>query len=149
MPVCSSETVFGIYDAEPAILVFDNSDDWHAWVDNKSAKAITHIAVDKCLDIPQSEGKRCESILTYEKVIIFLELKDRNTTGWFAEALKQIANTIILYSKDGDLETYRKRLCHIANKQRPKFNTGKNLDAQKFVDETGFIVRSGLVIEID
>ena len=34
-------------------------------------KEITHTAIDGCIDIPDNEGERCESMLTYEDVVIF------------------------------------------------------------------------------
>jgi hypothetical protein len=60
----TSETVFGIYDVPPATLSFNNSDNWVVWVDNPNGVEITFVAVDHCLNIPDTESERCEAMIT-------------------------------------------------------------------------------------
>ena len=95
----TSEKVFGIYDNPPATLLFKNSDEWHLWVDNPNAKAVSHTAIDDCLGIPRSEGERCESMITYDDVITFIELKDRDGGRWAGKARDQLKNTIFLFKR--------------------------------------------------
>jgi hypothetical protein len=145
----TSETVFGIYDVPPATLSFSNSDEWHAWVDNSKSKEITHTAIDDCLGIPHSEGERCESMITYEDVLIFVELKDRNSSGWAGKARGQLINTIALFKRDADVSAYKRLYGHIANKQRPYFKSGGARFFQEFEEATGFILRVSDVIKIE
>ena len=145
----TDETVFGIYDNPPATLVFANPDDWHVWVDNGQGKEITHTAIDDCLAIPRAEGERCESMLTYEDVLMFVELKDRDGGRWAGKARSQLINTIALFNRDASIAPYNRHYGHIANKQRPHFKAGGMRFSQEFEDETGFILRVSDVIKID
>jgi hypothetical protein len=145
----TDEKVFGIHDTPPATLTFDNSDEWHVWVDNSKSKEITHIAIDDCLNIPRTEGERCESMLTYDDVLTFVELKDRDGGRWAGKARDQLKNTIILFKRDADTTLYTRLYGHIANKQRPHFKAGGKNFSQQFEDETGFILRVSDVIKID
>ena len=146
----TSETVFGIYDAPPATLSFANSDDWIAWVDNPSAKEITQTAIDDCLDIPDAEGERCESMITYDDVITFIELKDRDGGRWAGKARDQLINTIALFKRDASISAYTRHYGHIANKQRPDFKSGGMRFSQEFEDATnGFVLRVSDVIKIE
>lgn len=145
----TSEAVFGIYDTPPATLSFENSDDWHVWVDNSDEKEITHTAVDQCLNIPHAEGERCESMITYDDVLMFIELKDRDGGRWAGKSRDQLINTINLFKRDGDITPYSRLYGHIANKQRPNFKAGNKTFYQKFEDDTGFILRVSDVIKIE
>ncbi len=144
----TNETVFGIYDAPPATLSFANSDDWHVWVDNPNAKEVSHTAIDDCLSIPYSEGERCESMIIYDDVLTFIELKDRNGGRWAGKARDQLINTIALFKRDVGLAGYNKLYGHIANKQRPNFKSGGGSFFQEFEDKTGFVLRVSDVIKI-
>lgn len=145
----TNESIFGIYDIPPATLVYENSDDWHVWVDNPSMKQITHTAIDACLNISRAEGERCESMITYEDVLMFVELKDRDGGRWAGKARSQLINTIALFKRDANIAPYVKRYGHIANKQRPHFKAGGMKFNQEFEDATGFVLRVSDVIKID
>lgn len=145
----TAETVFGIYDAPPATLSFENSEDWHVWVDNPNAKEVMHTAIDDCLGIPDAEGERCESMITYEDVLVFIELKDRRGGRWAGKARNQLINTIALFKRDAGIAPYTRYYGHIANKQRPHFKAGGMRFSQEFEDETGFILRVSDVIKIE
>lgn len=145
----TNEEIFGIYDAPPATLLFVNSDDWTVWIDNANAKEITHTAIDDCLGIPVAEGERCESMIVYEDVLTFIELKDRNGGRWAGKAREQLINTIILFKRDADITVYNRFYGHIANKQRPNFKAGSKIFSQEFEDRTGFILRVSDIIKIE
>jgi len=144
----TSEIVFGIYDVPPANLSFENSDDWHVWVDNANAKEVTHVAIDLCLEILWSEGERCESMITYDDTLTFIELKDRDGGRWAGKASDQLKNTIALFKRDADITAYTKHYAHISNKQRPHFKAGGKNFSQQFEDETGFVLRISNFINI-
>jgi len=145
----TNETVFGIYDAPPATLSFVNSDDWHVWVDNPNTKEVSHTAIDDCLGIPRSEGERCESMITYDEVLTFIELKDRDGGRWAGKARDQLINTIALFKRDANIAVYKRLYGHIANKQRPNFKAGGKNFSQQFEDETGFVLRVSYIIKIE
>ena len=145
----TKEPVFGIYDAPPATLLFSKGEDWIVWIDNDQEKEITHTAIDGCIDIPDNEGERCESMLTYEDVVIFLELKDRDGGRWAGKARDQLLNTIALFRRDANIAVYSRRFAHIANKQRPHFKSGGIKFSQEFEDLTGFVLRSSNVLKLD
>jgi len=153
-PACQSQTdeaVFGIIDTPPSTLSFDDNENWICRIENDSKKVITHTAIDDCLQIPFDQGGRCDSMLTYDDVLIFIELKDRNSSGWAGKARDQLVNTISLFEKENKdkLSQYREVYGHIANKQRPYFKSGLKSLSQKFKDETGFILRVSTVIKIE
>lgn len=145
----TKETVFGIIDSPPSKVIFENPDDWHVWVDNSDAKEITHTAIDFCIGIPPSEGERCESMITYEDVLMFIELKDRDGGRWAGKASDQLKNTIALFIKNADITVFNKHYAHIANKRRPHFKAGGKNFSQRFEDETGFVLRVSAFINIE
>ena len=83
----------------PSTLVFKDAENWNVWLDNVNGKEITHTAIDMCLDIPDIEGERCESMLTYDDVVTFIELKNRNGGRWAGKARDQLKNTISLFKR--------------------------------------------------
>ena len=143
------EKVFGIIDIPPSTLVFENAEDWNVWIDNSEGKEITHRAIDVCMNIPRVEGERCESMITHDDVIMFIELKDRDGGRWAGKARDQLKNTIILFKRDASINLYNRLYGHIANKQRPNFKAGGSSFNQKFEDETGFVLRINDVIKIE
>jgi len=145
----TKEKVFGIHDIPPAVLDFRNDDLWIAWVDNETGMEVTFTAIDKCLDIPDNEGERCEGMITYSDTIIFVELKDRNGGRWAGKSRDQLINSINLFKRDANIDSFRRVYGHIANKQRPHFKAGGMRFFQEFEDETGCILRVSDVIKIE
>jgi hypothetical protein len=145
----TNEKVFGIYDIPPASLDFVDDKVWIAWVENDKEIEVTFTAIDKCLDIPWSEGERCEAMIAYSDALIFVELKDADGGRWAGKSRSQLINTIALFKRDAGLAGYNKLYGHIANKQRPNFKSGGGSFFQKFEDETGFVLRVSDVIKIE
>jgi hypothetical protein len=142
----TTEQVFGIYDDQhpaknPAYLVFVDIDSWIGIVENDSAKEVTFTAIDHCIEIIDSEGERCDGMLTYDSTLVFVELKDRNSSGWLGKAKDQLENTIKLYKREVGLGDYNRFYAQIVNKQRPYFANMSITLAQEFEDNTGFILR--------
>ena len=145
----TSEEIFGIIDAPPATLIFNNAEDWDVWVDNHLGTEVCMTAIDDCLKIPSAEGERCEAMITYDDVLIFVELKDCDGGRWAGKARDQLINTIALFRRDANITNYTRLYGHIANKQRPHFKAGGKNFSQQFEDETGFILRVSDVIKIE
>ena len=106
-------------------------------------------AIDDCLNIPSAEGERCEAMITYDDVLMFVELKARDGGRWAGKARDQLINTIALFKRDANIADYTRLYGHIANKQRPHFKAGGKNFSQQFEDETGFILRVSDVIKIE
>ena len=103
---CTSQTdesIFGVYDVPPAELTFVDAHNWHLWVDNPDPVMITFTAIDNCLNIPRAEGERCEAMITYRDVLIFIELKDRDGGRWAGKSRDQLVNTIKLFKRDANI----------------------------------------------
>lgn len=144
-----SNTEFGIVDLEPAVISFEDSDNWNVTICNPSEKEIIHTAIDNCLDIPFEEGERCDSMLTFDNTLIFIEIKERNYGRWAGEAKNQLINTIAIFKRDCEINNYKRFFGQIANKKKPYFRSGLNNFSQSFEDETGFILRVSSKIVID
>ncbi len=149
----TNEQVFGIYDdphpaKNPAYLVFEYIDSWIGIVENDLAKEITFTAIDHCIEIIDIEGERCDGMLSYASTVVFIELKDRDGGRWLGKAKDQLENTIRLYKRDAGLGNYNRFYAQIVNKQRPSFVTMSKTLAQKFEDNTGFILRVDQYITI-
>jgi hypothetical protein len=160
IPACVTETneaVFGICDdsppsIDPAYLSFQNAEEWIAWVDNDQNKTVTFTAIDHCVEIlrPNTEKESsCDGMLSYDKTIKFVELKDRNYSGWLGKAIDQLQITIKIYKADVGMAAFDKYFAFVANKQRPFFKGANSSLSQRFEDETGFILRVEHVIKID
>lgn len=161
-PDCIENTnalVFGICDdpptkekpGEPAYLDFEDSEKWIAWVDNDLGKQVTFTAVDHCIDIKRANGEvesSCDGMLNYDSTLIFVELKDSNRSGWLGKAIDQLQVTIGIYKAELGLNGYNRYYAYVANKQRPYFNAANPALAEKFEDDTDFILMVDQVVKI-
>ncbi len=159
-PACVSNTneaIFGICDdphpaKNPAYLSFTNAESWIAWVDNENNKDITFTAIDHCVEIIRANGEqesRCDGMLTHDRIITFVELKDRDGGRWLGDATDQLKITISIYKAEVGLTDYDKYFAYVVNKQRPNFKAASATVAERFADETGFVLRVDPVIKID
>lgn len=154
----TTEKLFGLCDDPPPPYVpaYINKDtvnkpNWIAEVINDNLKKVTFTAIDNCIPILRANGEaesRCEGMLTYDKTIIFLELKNRIGRGWLAKARDQLKITISLFEENNDMNDYDSKRAHIANAQRPFFqsNYAKTIDEIK--TDTGFTTEVKAIIEI-
>lgn len=159
-PACltvTSEKVFGICDDEPppakqAYLDFENSDAWIAWVDNKGGKEVQFTAIDNCIEIRRANGEqesRCDGMLTHDRTITFVELKDRDSGRWLGDASDQLKVSIDIYSNEVGLADFDRYFAYVVNKKRPNFKAASKSFTEQFTDETGFILKVDQVIKID
>ena len=139
---------FGLCDEpspsnDPAYIDIDVSNQetkWIAIVENTNKIEVIFTAIDNCIEIEESDGKRCDGMLTYQNRIIFLELKERNYTNriWIDEGEQQLENTINLFSKNYDMANYKSKKAYIANRRKPNFQYAHKDRMQKFRNKTGF-----------
>lgn len=150
-PICNKvtrATDFGIIDIPPVELDFTNVDKWNLWVDNKNGIEVRFTSIDKCIEIPRSEGKRCEAMLSYSDTIIFIELKEREGAGWAGEAREQLINTIKIFKREHGISGFTKLYGQISNKKRPQFYAGGMSFYEYFEMETGFILKVSTHLKI-
>ena len=87
-------------------------------------------------------------MLKYDKTIIFVELKDRDSGRWLGKAKDQLVITIKIYKRDTGLGIHDRFYAYVANKQRPFFYAANSSIAEQFEDETGFILVVEHVIKL-
>lgn len=83
---------------------------------------------------------RCDGMLSYEDKIIFVELKDRQKSGWLVKGEEQLRNIISIFASSNDLNLYNSKAAYVANKSRPYIQSGQMTRIQQFRNDTGFIL---------
>jgi hypothetical protein len=147
---CQSQTnqpKFGLCDdpnkdKDPAYIDTDDCSKWIAIVENNQKIEVIFTAIDNCIEILRSDGtmdNRCDGMLTYNKHIIFVELKERNfRNSWVVKGEKQLKNTINVFIANHDLAIYKFKIAHIANNKQPDFQSSQMIRMERFKNETGF-----------
>lgn len=147
----SNRKLFGLCDDSPPagnpayIDEFDGSK-WIAVVVNDERNNVTFTAIDNCIEVRRLDGtmdKRCDGVLTYDKVIIFVELKERGALGnsWVKEAEKQLRITIDNFEISDEAKKYAAKKAYIANSEHPKFKESQIRRMEQFLTDTGYILR--------
>lgn len=152
----TKESIFGLCDepspsTNPAYIDTDDPSKWIATVDNGNQIEVTFTAIDKCIEISDSDGDRCDGMLTYNGGIIFVELKERKAQNkvWAGKGDEQLRNTIRLFKENHDLDNYMVKKAYIANKRRPNFQSSQTERMQKFLNDTGFRLRIEATINLE
>jgi len=108
----------------------------------KGAEKVKGLPQSNCIEILRSDGtmdNRCDGMLTYNKHIIFVELKERNfRNSWVVKGEKQLKNTINVFIANHDLAIYKFKIAHIANNKQPDFQSSQMIRMERFKNETGF-----------
>lgn len=157
---CKSTTVknkFGLCDdpppaTNPAYIDEYVQDKWIAEVINKNEITVDLHAIDHCIEIKRPNGEmesRCDCMLHYNNSLIFIELKDRASSGWLKKGGDQVSITIRKFKEFHDTNIFKKMEAYVCNKQRPLAITGMNTVTQKFKDETGLILKPDRKVIID
>ena len=158
--VCKSTTQsheFGLCDDPPPSTLpayIDTTDQakWIAHVNNLALKEVTFKAIDNCVEIFRPDGSResrCDGLLTYERNLIFVELKDRGTGGWVTKGRTQLTITINKFKENHDITQFDTVEAYVCNKQTPLVVTSINSEAQRFRDDTGLLLKANRVISIE
>ena len=157
---CQSQTnqyKFGLCDdpnkdKDPAYIDTVDCSKWIAIVENNQEIEVIFTAIDNCIEILRSDGtmdNRCDGMLTYNKHIIFVELKERNFRNkWVGKGEEQLKNTINVFIANHDLAIYKSKKAYIANNKKPNFQSSQITRMDKFKDETGFRLIIQNTIEI-
>jgi hypothetical protein len=146
----SNQKLFGLCDVQRYRAAYLNEKDgtkWIAVVVNEFQYNVTFIAIDHCIVIQREDGismaKRCDGLLYYNTTIIFVELKERGALGndWVIDGEKQLRSSIGFFEATDDSVNYKKKKAYIANKEHPRFKQSQTGRMDKFLEETGYILR--------
>jgi hypothetical protein len=147
----SSNKKFGLCDDappphKPAYIDENNGANWIAVVVNEQRKEVTFTAIDHCVEIRREDStmdKRCDGFLTFENHVIFVELKARGATGneWVKDGEAQLKSSIGHFMDTEDSKSYTIKKAYIANSQHPKFKQTQALRMNKFLKDTGYVLR--------
>lgn len=152
----SNKKNFGLCDKEPpphlpAYLDENNGKEWIAVVDNFYQSAINFIALDNCIIFSKPDGKQdkcCDGMLSYNSTVIFVELTTRTDSKWRKEKCEQLCATIKHFEDTKDSNNYKIKKAYIANNSRPKFKTSYENQANRFRNDTRYVLRVQNRIEI-
>lgn len=158
-PNCTSSSnalEFGLCDDpppsnSPAYIDEIDLSKWIGIVRNSKNKEVTFTAIDACIDIRRENGfleKRCDGLLSYENILIFVELKCREGGQWVKKGREQLTVTIRRFQQNYNTNDYDEISCNICNSLRPISNTGHAANIQQFFDDTGFTLKTDRVIII-
>jgi hypothetical protein len=157
----SQSKVFGLCDdpppaKNPAYIDEADGKKWIAVVENEEKHFVTFTGIDNCehIVLKRDDGKmakRCDGMLTYNKTVIFVELKQRNEPGsdWVKEAEPQLKVTIFHFEKTEMAENFIVKKAYIANRLRPKFRESQQVRMNEFKKSTGYVLRIENRIRLD
>ncbi|MEI7581903.1 hypothetical protein [Runella sp.] len=147
----SNRKLFGLCDdphpaKNPAYIDESDGSKWIAVVVNEDRNHVIFTAIDNCIAVSREDGtmdKRCDGVLIYDRVIIFIELKERGALGnsWVKDAEKQIRTTIGNFGDSDEAGEYTTKKAYIANSEHPKFKESQIRRMEQFLNDTGYVLR--------
>jgi hypothetical protein len=174
----SSLERFGLCDDQlsstsPACINEIHPAKWIGIVNNHGRRNIDFYPIDHCVPLYRSKvakqknkviqkitqtvfnllrlkepDKKCDGMLFCNKELIFVELKERGTSGWLNDGRIQLTITINHFRKNHDISNYNKIEAYVCNKLRPFANVGNANQIQRFRNETGLILNVQQEIDI-
>jgi hypothetical protein len=154
----SDATNFGLCDDPPPAknrAYIDEADNakWIAEVKNDDAISVDFYAIDHCVEILRPNGEmesRCDGMLHYGTNLTFVELKDRNHSGWLSKGREQLTITIKTFKNNHDVNMFNLKEGYVCNKQRPFAVKSISTEVQKFKNDTAILLgNSGLLLKAD
>jgi hypothetical protein len=134
---------FGICDDEnntPAYTDGTDNAHWIAHVINNDSLSTVFTPIDNNIIVhkPGTSHKEstCDGMLTFTNSLYLVELKNRGTGTWVAEAKGQLINTIKLLHRYNDLSPFGVKKACICNKKHPYFRTVDNAVQKDFFHKT-------------
>ena len=143
----SKKPLFGVCDdisGSPAYINETDNSKWIAIVHNPDLKEIEFYAIDNCVKILRPSGElesRCDGVLMHQNNLIFIELKERVSSGWFGKGSQQLRVTINIFLANYNTSDFETIEAYVCNNLKPKSNPARASTIQKFYDDTGFILR--------
>lgn len=89
-------------------------------MENEDKHQATFIAIDNCINISGDEGKmakRCDGMLTYKDITIFVELKQRSGKGnaWVKDAMPQLQSSIQHFEQTDYSGEFQQKKAYVTN----------------------------------
>lgn len=148
----TNKKLFGLCDDPapstiPAYVDELNGAKWIAVVQNDYSYDVLFTAVDHCIEVPEKEdgkpSKRCDGMLTYNDSVIFVELKERAQFGsdWMIDSEKQLKATISHFETTDLSQDFSDKRAYAANNAHPKSKQSYQIRMERFLDETGYVLR--------
>lgn len=150
----SNDLEFGLCDDTPNSPAYIDERDRSKWigiVKNPGKKEAEFYAIDNCVDILRADGSqesRCDGVLKESTNLIFVELKERGSKGWFGDGRKQLTTTINIFKANYNTSDYSSITAHVCNSLRPASNSGRAVSIQMFKDDTGYVLKDQQEITI-
>ena len=137
-----TDKLFGLCDGQAggkAYSAIAHQSKWIATVKNSSGAEVNFTAIDKCVlyDHDYPGRGRCDGMLTSNKHLYLVELKDK-IAGGIPEAKIQLESTIRFLLEFEDLSAYKFRKAFVCNKKHKTFTVIDNETNKKFYDKTTF-----------
>jgi hypothetical protein len=150
---------FGVCDTPPppsekAYIDEDNGKDWIAVVENHDKKSISFVPIDNCIELRRPDNtmdNRCDGLLYYDTTIIFVELKNATSKGndWIVHADKQLRATIGHFEISSHDKSIERKRAYIANSAKPRFRSSQAERMERFLSDTGYVLRIENRIVVD
>lgn len=148
----SYQPLFGLYDdpdpaKNPAYILENESDKWIGIVENPQEITAHFYGIDNDLsvriykDSPNNQAweSNCEGMLHHGNYLSFVELKERQYSGWLSDATGKLINTIKLFADQNSLDQFDDINAFVCNKLRPRSSSNHTNQMQRFIDETEFL----------
>lgn len=144
----SKKDKFGLCDDQPPLknpAYIDEIDPgkWIGIVNNLAEENIFFNAIDNCIDIRRSDNSmdsRCDGVISYQKNLIFVELKEREGGQWLKKGREQLTATITRFKQECNISQFTSVKGYVCNNLRPQAHFGQATNIQKFKDDTGFLL---------
>ncbi len=144
-PDCQQQTnaaQFGLCDDENGTVAYVDttpSARWVATVHNAKQQTVTFTAIDQCVSLLQADNNmssRCDAMLTYDKHIDFIELKNQRTQ-WIAKAVAQLSSTISEFFTHYDQQDFQQKRAFACNRKHRPFQYSHRDLMQRFYHQHG------------
>lgn len=134
-----TDAEFGISESPQGGYVDSLSPDgWIAKIGNPHQLEVMFTNIDGCVLPKDTEPKRCDVMLTTQRSLHLIELKDQRSPGWVNHAIEQIASTIELLQVANQVTRFNVCRAHICNKKRPYAHESRRDKSTEFRKMFGF-----------
>lgn len=139
---------FGLCDNASRPVAYadpESEETWIATVKNPDGKAVLFTAIDKCVikDTEENNRGRCDCMLTTDRQLYLVELKERSGREWKNHAIEQLESTIqFLQVTHGAeyLDSFSPKKAFVCNRKKKPFVTIETDKKQHFFRTYDFIL---------
>lgn len=156
----SSLEEFGLYDdpapaKNPSYILETDKHKWIGIVNNPNQLTAHFYGLDHSIAIPLAPPNEayieslCDGLLQTDNDLIFVELKERVSSGWVGKSTEQLINAIRLFAESHNVDDYDSIRGQICNSLKPRLNTNIIQSLQKFRTETKKVnFKGGISMEL-